>query len=227
MQHFDIYISLLMYRFSTNNSYTVFFLLMKVVIAASTVSYPWKREFLLKSESFNILALVGKGLTVDSGGYNIKTGPGCSIETMKVDMGGSAAVFGAAKALGQIKPPGVESVTYHFISGAGIVTASNGKTIEVNNADAEGRLTLTDALVYACNQGVEKAFAGHLGQIMSSSVLTSASCWGWRVLWKRYVAKLLEQRSFTCWECICNVHGLFFSYVVYCFCLHICLLPRC
>ena len=43
-----------------------------------------------------------------SGGYNIKTGPGCSIEIMKVDMGGAAAVLGAAKALGQIKPAGVE-----------------------------------------------------------------------------------------------------------------------
>ncbi|KAK8515392.1 hypothetical protein V6N13_139631 [Hibiscus sabdariffa] len=112
------------------------------------------------------LALVGKGLTFDSGGYNIKTGPGCSIETMKVDMGGSAAVFGAAKALGQIKPPGVEvhfivASCENMISGTGmrpgdIVTASNGKTIEVNNTDAEGRLTLADALVYACNQGAEK-----------------------------------------------------------------------
>ncbi|CAI0394542.1 unnamed protein product [Linum tenue] len=80
------------------------------------------------------LALVGKGLTFDSGGYNIKTGAGCSIELMKFDMGGSAAVLGAAKAIGQVKPPGVE----------------------VNNTDAEGRLTLADALVYACNQGVEK-----------------------------------------------------------------------
>ncbi|XP_061347477.1 leucine aminopeptidase 2, chloroplastic-like [Gastrolobium bilobum] len=112
------------------------------------------------------LALVGKGLTFDSGGYNIKTGPGCSIELMKFDMGGSAAVLGAAKALGQIKPLGVEvhfivAACENMISGAGmrpgdIVTASNGKTIEVNNTDAEGRLTLADALVYACNQGVEK-----------------------------------------------------------------------
>ncbi|XP_054820267.1 leucine aminopeptidase 2, chloroplastic [Prosopis cineraria] len=112
------------------------------------------------------LALVGKGLTFDSGGYNIKTGPGCSIETMKFDMGGSAAVLGAAKALGQIKPLGVEvhfvvAACENMISGTGmrpgdIVTASNGKTIEVNNTDAEGRLTLADALVYACNQGVEK-----------------------------------------------------------------------
>ncbi|KAK7388374.1 hypothetical protein VNO78_23190 [Psophocarpus tetragonolobus] len=112
------------------------------------------------------LALVGKGLTFDSGGYNIKTGPGCSIELMKFDMGGSAAVLGTAKALGQIKPPGVEihfivAACENMISGTGmrpgdIVTASNGKTIEVNNTDAEGRLTLADALVYACNQGVEK-----------------------------------------------------------------------
>ncbi|KAM1170129.1 hypothetical protein ACFX13_008124 [Malus domestica] len=112
------------------------------------------------------LGLVGKGLTFDSGGYNIKTGPGCSIEQMKSDMGGSAAVLGAAKAIAQIKPTGVE---VHFIvaacenmmSGTGmrpgdIVTASNGKTIEVNNTDAEGRLTLADTLVYACNQGVDK-----------------------------------------------------------------------
>ncbi|KAB1206002.1 Leucine aminopeptidase 3, chloroplastic [Morella rubra] len=112
------------------------------------------------------LALVGKGLTFDSGGYNIKTGPGCSIELMKFDMGGSAAVLGAARAIGQIKPPGVEvhfivAACENMISGTGmrpgdIVTASNGKTIEVNNTDAEGRLTLADALVYACNQGVEK-----------------------------------------------------------------------
>ncbi|KAK1399915.1 putative aminopeptidase of the M17 family [Heracleum sosnowskyi] len=112
------------------------------------------------------LALVGKGLTFDSGGYNIKTGPGCSIELMKFDMGGSAAVLGAAKAIGQIKPAGVEvhfivAACENMISGTGmrpgdILTASNGKTIEVNNTDAEGRLTLADALVYACNQGVDK-----------------------------------------------------------------------
>uniref|UniRef100_A0A7N0V8M0 Cytosol aminopeptidase domain-containing protein n=1 Tax=Kalanchoe fedtschenkoi TaxID=63787 RepID=A0A7N0V8M0_KALFE len=112
------------------------------------------------------LGLVGKGLTFDSGGYNIKTGPGCSIGLMKIDMGGSAAVLAAAKAIGQIKPPGVEvhfivAACENMISGAGmrpgdIVTASNGKTIEVNNTDAEGRLTLADALVYACNQGVDK-----------------------------------------------------------------------
>ncbi|KVH93641.1 Leucine aminopeptidase/peptidase B [Cynara cardunculus var. scolymus] len=97
--------------------------------------------------------------------------PNGSIKTklaimMKVDMGGSAAVLGAAKALGEIKPAGVEvhfivAACENMISGTGmrpgdILTASNGKTIEVNNTDAEGRLTLADALVYACNQGVDK-----------------------------------------------------------------------
>lgn len=131
-----------------------------------------------------------------SGGYNLKVGAGSRIELMKNDMGGAAAVLGAAKALGEIRPFGVEvspsvvihhsrmyvftrkcmysfimcvTLQVHFIVAAcenmisaegmrpgDIVTASNGKTIEVNNTDAEGRLTLADALIYACNQGVEK-----------------------------------------------------------------------
>eukprot|EP00850_Spirogloea_muscicola_P014252 SM000101S09250 [mRNA] locus=s101:164179:167129:- [translate_table: standard] len=111
------------------------------------------------------LAVVGKGLTFDSGGYNLKTGPGSMIELMKFDMGGAAATLGAAKALGAIQPPGVEvnfivAACENMIDGAGmrpgdILTASNGKTIEVNNTDAEGRLTLADALVYACSLKVD------------------------------------------------------------------------
>ncbi|KGF91630.1 MULTISPECIES: leucyl aminopeptidase [Prochlorococcus] len=106
------------------------------------------------------IALVGKGLTFDSGGYNLKVGAS-QIEMMKYDMGGSAAVLGAAKALGAIKPKGLE---IHFIVAAcenmingsavhpgDVVKASNGKTIEINNTDAEGRLTLADALTYASN----------------------------------------------------------------------------
>ncbi|KAK4481664.1 hypothetical protein RD792_012571 [Penstemon davidsonii] len=138
-------------------------------VAAASANPPHFIHLCYKPPSGEVktkLALVGKGLTFDSGGYNIKTGPGCSIELMKVDMGGSAAVLGAAKALAQIKPTGVEvhfivAACENMISGTGmrpgdVITASNGKTIEVNNTDAEGRLTLADALVYACNQGVEK-----------------------------------------------------------------------
>ncbi len=103
------------------------------------------------------VAIVGKGLTFDSGGLNIK-GAGSGIETMKMDMGGAAATLGAAKAIGQIKPDVevhfVSAVTENMISGhamhpGDVLTASNGKTIEVNNTDAEGRLTLADALVFA------------------------------------------------------------------------------
>ena len=105
------------------------------------------------------VAVVGKGLTFDSGGYNIKAGAGSMIELMKFDMGGTGAKLGAARAVAELAPAGVQA---HFIVAScenmigsrglrpgDILTASNGKTIEVNNTDAEGRLTLADAIVYA------------------------------------------------------------------------------
>ena len=105
------------------------------------------------------LVLVGKGLTFDSGGYNLKVGA-AQIDMMKFDMGGSAAVFGAMRAIAELRPAGVEvhmlvASCENMINGSAvhpgdIVTASNGTTIEINNTDAEGRLTLADALVYAC-----------------------------------------------------------------------------
>lgn len=54
------------------------------------------------------VAVVGKGLTFDSGGYNLKAGPGSMIEMMKFDMGGAAATLGAARILAQLQPEGVE-----------------------------------------------------------------------------------------------------------------------
>ena len=102
------------------------------------------------------VGVVGKGLLFDTGGYNIKTS---SMELMKFDCGGAAATLGAARAVSALQPAGVE---IHFIVAAcenmindkamvasDVLTASNGKTIEVINTDAEGRLTLADALVYA------------------------------------------------------------------------------
>ena len=109
------------------------------------------------------VAIVGKSVTFDSGGLNLKPS-GSGIETMKMDMGGGAATLGAAKAIAQLKP----DVEVHFICAAtenmisgkamhpgDILKAANGKTIEVNNTDAEGRLTLADALVYAEKQEVD------------------------------------------------------------------------
>lgn len=109
------------------------------------------------------VCLVGKAVTFDTGGTNLKTGPGSMIELMKFDMGGSAVVLGAAKVIGAVKP---ENVEVHFIMPAvenmignraihpgDILKSSNGKTVEVLNTDAEGRLCLADALVYAENLG--------------------------------------------------------------------------
>ncbi|AFZ81343.1 leucine aminopeptidase, putative [Theileria equi strain WA] len=104
------------------------------------------------------IALVGKGIMFDAGGYNMKSAAS-EIHLMKFDMGGMATVFGAAKAIAGLGPKGLE---VHFVSATcenmvdansyrpgDIITASDGKTIEVTNTDAEGRLTLADALCYA------------------------------------------------------------------------------
>lgn len=102
------------------------------------------------------VVLVGKAVTFDSGGLCIKPAAGQAL--MKMDMGGSAAVFGAIAAVAALELPvevhaifaACENMTgskaYHT---GDVLTASNGKTIEVLNTDAEGRLTLADALVYA------------------------------------------------------------------------------
>ncbi len=109
------------------------------------------------------LAIVGKGLTFDSGGLNLKTS-GSGIEMMKTDMGGAGTTFGTVKAIAQLKPDVevhfISAVTENMVSGHAMhpgdfLTASNGKTIEVNNTDAEGRLTLADALVFAEKLGVD------------------------------------------------------------------------
>lgn len=102
------------------------------------------------------VVLVGKGVTFDTGGYDIKTADGMS--TMKGDMGGGAAVIGAMKAIAGLKLPlhvvGLVPAADNMISGhayrpSDVLTASNGVTIEIISTDAEGRLLLADALVYA------------------------------------------------------------------------------
>jgi len=105
----------------------------------------------------NVIAIVGKGITFDSGGISIKPAEG--MEKMKYDMSGGAAVLGAMHALGKLRPAGVRVVGLvaaaenmpggRALKPGDVVTASNGMTIEVNNTDAEGRLVLSDALSYA------------------------------------------------------------------------------
>ena len=105
------------------------------------------------------IGLVGKGITFDSGGLSLK--PAASMETMKMDMAGAAAVLGVFKALPQFKiraeVHGFCPFTYNLpgpdaVRPGDVLKAMNGKTIEVLNTDAEGRLVLADALVYACRQ---------------------------------------------------------------------------
>lgn len=105
--------------------------------------------------SEDIMGLVGKGLTYDSGGYGIKTTQGMS--TMHTDMGGSGAVIGAMKAIAKNKlkknVTAVVAACENMISGdayknGDIIGSMKGKTIEVLSTDAEGRLTLADALYY-------------------------------------------------------------------------------
>jgi len=106
------------------------------------------------------LGLVGKGVTFDTGGISIK--PADGMEKMKYDMAGGAAMLGAMQAIAQLKPaipvtafvPCVENMPGSRAQRPGdIVTAMSGKTIEVINTDAEGRLILADALHYARQQG--------------------------------------------------------------------------
>ena len=109
------------------------------------------------------IAIIGKGVTFDSGGLDIK--PASSMLTMKDDMSGAACVLSVMNTLKLFNP----NVEVHGIIAAcenmpgcsaykpgDILTAKNKKTIEVDNTDAEGRLTLADALCYACELGVDE-----------------------------------------------------------------------
>ncbi|WP_461614071.1 leucyl aminopeptidase [Clostridium sp. Marseille-QA1073] len=112
----------------------------------------------------NILGLVGKGLTYDTGGYSLK--PSASMDTMKSDMGGAGAVIGAMHTIAKMKLKvnvvAVVASCENCISGGSykpgdIIGSMAGKTIEVLNTDAEGRLTLADAITYIIrNEKVSK-----------------------------------------------------------------------
>lgn len=112
-------------------------------------------------ETWNqVIGLVGKGITFDTGGYSIK--PKDGIVGMKADMGGAAAVLGAMEVIGELRPEqnvlAVIPATDNMISGSAfkpddVVTSLSGKTIEILNTDAEGRLVLADGVTYAKHHG--------------------------------------------------------------------------
>lgn len=119
-------------------------------------------EYLQGGPNAPTIALVGKGVTFDSGGYSLK--PTDSMTTMKCDMAGAATVLGAVSAIAElnlkVNVVGLMGLVENLISGSAyklgdILTARNGTTIEVLNTDAEGRLVLADVLCYAADRGVD------------------------------------------------------------------------
>ena len=165
--------------------------------------------------------LVGKGLTFDSGGISIK--PSAKMDEMKYDMCGSGVVLGVMKAVAELKPkmnivgiiPSTENMSGDKAYRPGdVLTAYNGKTIEVLNTDAEGRLILADALSYASKNydpeymidfatltGAVVVTLGHVAtgimgtdealveSIKSSSKTTAEKVWEFP-LWDEYLAQV-------------------------------------
>ncbi|CAG8625772.1 7989_t:CDS:1 [Ambispora gerdemannii] len=114
------------------------------------------RYFGDKKNKNDVLGLVGKGITFDSGGYNLKSS--AALETMKFDMSGAAVVCASFLNLAQSKSKknivAVACLTENAIGGhatltESVITSMNGKTVEINNTDAEGRLVLADGITYA------------------------------------------------------------------------------
>lgn len=110
-----------------------------------------------------LLSFVGKGVMFDTGGISIK--PSANMDAMKYDMSGGATVLGAMRAIALLKPTipvlGVVGCVENMPDGkasrpSDVVTAMNGKTIEILNTDAEGRLVLADAVAYAEKEGATK-----------------------------------------------------------------------
>lgn len=110
-----------------------------------------------------LLALVGKGITFDTGGISIKPSEG--MEAMKYDMSGGGTVIGTMRAIALLKPSipvlGIIAAVENMPDGnasrpSDVVTAMNGKTIEILNTDAEGRLILADAVAFAEDQGATR-----------------------------------------------------------------------
>jgi leucyl aminopeptidase len=108
-----------------------------------------------KKKAKKVVALIGKGVTFDSGGYSIK--PSSSMEDMKIDMSGSAAVVAAMGAIAELGSPyevhAVTALCENMVDAdayrlGDVLTALDGTTVEINNTDAEGRLTLGDAIGY-------------------------------------------------------------------------------
>lgn len=138
-----------------------------------TISYDGAPDGQSGSGSKEVIALIGKGITFDSGGISIK--PAENMDEMKYDMGGGAAVIGAMQVIARLKPKanviGIVAASENLPSGRAykpgdVLRSLSGKTIEVINTDAEGRIVLADAMTHAITRGAT--------QIIDVATLTGA-----------------------------------------------------
>jgi leucyl aminopeptidase len=135
----------------------------------------------------DIFALVGKGITFDSGGISLK--PSAGMENMKGDMAGAAAVLGAMEVVGKLKPHAniiaVIAATENMPDGGAlkpgdVIKGMTGKSVEIISTDAEGRLILADAVAYAEKLGAKK--------IVDSATLTGACARAFGGVYAGYIA---------------------------------------
>lgn len=155
-----------------------------------------------------VLGLVGKAVTFDTGGISIK--PSGGMEEMKMDMGGGAAVLEGAALIAALGLPvellAVIPATENMPSGTAIkpgdvITAMNGRTIEVINTDAEGRLILADGLAYAAREGATRIvdFATLTGAIVVALGEVYAGLFGSDDAWTALVREAGEQSGDLAW----------------------------
>ena len=156
-----------------------------------------------------VLGLVGKGITFDTGGISIK--PADGMDRMKDDMAGGAAVVCAMRAIARLKPPirviGVVPTTENMPGGRAVkpgdvLTSASGKTVEVLNTDAEGRLILADALWYARQLGATHVvdIATLTGACVVALGKITSGLFGTPQPWVDVIRRVAESAGDRCWQ---------------------------
>ncbi|HEY6293834.1 MAG TPA: leucyl aminopeptidase [Terriglobia bacterium] len=156
-----------------------------------------------------VVGLIGKGITFDTGGISIK--PAENMHEMKTDMAGGATMLGVMQAVAQLKPavrvlaviPAAENMPSGKAYRPGdVITAMSGKTIEVLNTDAEGRLALADAITYAKQQGATALIdaATLTGAVVVALGNTTTGVFGWNKDWVKKVLASAEAVGDKMWE---------------------------
>lgn len=156
-----------------------------------------------------VIGLIGKGITFDTGGISIK--PSQNMEEMKTDMAGGAAMLGVMRAIAQLKPkvrvmavvPATENMPGSRAYKPGdVITSMSGKTIEILNTDAEGRLVLADALHYAKLQGADVLIdaATLTGAVTIALGNITTGVFGWNKEWVGRVLTSAAETGERMWE---------------------------